>query len=149
MTTDLDFYLGVPRGDGRPRAQVFYVTGGDMRTALPHVVKHSPSGFEWGYNGSGPSDLALSLLCHAASLLLPPPLGMSLYAPPLTPQRMLEVWGVQYVLVENVYQEFRREVIAKLAPGVGWMIPRTVVEPWVSESWSVVDGQHRTPSYLS
>lgn len=28
----------------------------------PHIVKHSPTGMNWGYGGSGPSDLALSLL---------------------------------------------------------------------------------------
>jgi hypothetical protein len=27
-----------------------------------HVVRHSPTGMEWGYGGSGPSDLALSAL---------------------------------------------------------------------------------------
>jgi len=29
---------------------------------LHHVVYHSPTGFEYGYLGSGPSDLALSIL---------------------------------------------------------------------------------------
>lgn len=29
---------------------------------LPHVIYHSPTGFEWGYGGSGPADLALSIL---------------------------------------------------------------------------------------
>lgn len=29
---------------------------------LKHRVKHSPTGFEWGYLGSGPADLALSIL---------------------------------------------------------------------------------------
>jgi hypothetical protein len=31
---------------------------------VPHVVYHSPSGLEYGYGGSGPADLALSLLAH-------------------------------------------------------------------------------------
>lgn len=26
--------------------------------------KHSPNGFEWGYSGSGPAQLALALLAH-------------------------------------------------------------------------------------
>jgi Family of unknown function (DUF6166) len=30
--------------------------------ALRHVVCHSPAGFECGYSGSGPADLALSIL---------------------------------------------------------------------------------------
>lgn len=29
------------------------------------IVNHSPSGFEWGYCGSGPSQLALALLLDA------------------------------------------------------------------------------------
>jgi len=30
--------------------------------SLRHRVRHSPTGFEWGYLGSGPADLALSIL---------------------------------------------------------------------------------------
>lgn len=36
------------------------------QTALPwrcDVVNHSPTGLEWGYAGSGPSQLALAILC--------------------------------------------------------------------------------------
>lgn len=29
---------------------------------LKHIVRHSPSGFNWGYGGSGPLDTALSIL---------------------------------------------------------------------------------------
>ncbi len=28
------------------------------------VVRHSPTGFEWGYGGSGPADLAYNILLH-------------------------------------------------------------------------------------
>jgi len=31
---------------------------------LPHIPAHSPTGFNCGYAGSGPSDLALALLVH-------------------------------------------------------------------------------------
>ena len=27
------------------------------------IFSHSPSGFEWGYLGSGPAQLALAILC--------------------------------------------------------------------------------------
>ena len=30
---------------------------------LAHSVRHSPDGFEWGFMGSGPMDLAYSILC--------------------------------------------------------------------------------------
>lgn len=29
---------------------------------LPHIERHSPDGFNWGYAGSGPADTALSIL---------------------------------------------------------------------------------------
>lgn len=42
---------------------------GSVRANVAHVRFHSPTGFECGYAGSGPADLALSVL-HA---LMPPP----------------------------------------------------------------------------
>lgn len=38
---------------------------GTMAGILVHVVRHSPSGLAWGYSGSGPADLARSLLIDA------------------------------------------------------------------------------------
>lgn len=36
---------------------------GNPVTNVPcQVVVHSPTGFEWGYGGSGPADLALNIL---------------------------------------------------------------------------------------
>jgi hypothetical protein len=35
------------------------------RVPLRHVGRHSPSGFSWGYKGSGPADAALSILSDA------------------------------------------------------------------------------------
>ncbi len=35
---------------------------------LDHVVRHSPTGIEWGYAGSGPADLALSVLARVAGM---------------------------------------------------------------------------------
>lgn len=40
------------------------VEDGKKLTPLLHIVKHSPTGFEYGYGGSGPSDLALSILVN-------------------------------------------------------------------------------------
>ena len=35
---------------------------GEARASVPHVPRHSPTGIEWGYGGSGPADLARSVL---------------------------------------------------------------------------------------
>jgi hypothetical protein len=32
---------------------------------VPHLIKHSPTGMNWGYSGSGPADTARSLLIEA------------------------------------------------------------------------------------
>ncbi len=40
---------------------------GVAQADVPHVIRHSPTGIEWGYGGSGPADLALSVLCRFTS----------------------------------------------------------------------------------
>lgn len=56
------------------------------RRPLRHIVYHSPDGFEWGYGGSGPADLARSILADVAGLRV----------------------------ADALYQEFKSEVIAGL-----------------------------------
>ena len=38
------------------------VQDGDKTYILVHKMRHSPPGLEWGYGGSGPADLARSIL---------------------------------------------------------------------------------------
>ncbi len=52
-------YVGVWTDDGGGEVNV--VVPGEM-TRLHHYVNHSPTGFSWGYSGSGPTDLAASML---------------------------------------------------------------------------------------
>ena len=47
-----------------PEGVRVYVVRDGRPFILRHVVMHSPTGFEWGYNGSGPADLALSILAN-------------------------------------------------------------------------------------
>jgi hypothetical protein len=50
------------RRDGVPVVEV--VTPAGERAELPHLVWRSVDGFEWGYRGSGPADLARSIVGH-------------------------------------------------------------------------------------
>ena len=107
---------GTPHASERP-AQVYYtgwrqdeekhfdVKSIDVITKtgkvhpLRHVVLHSPDGMEWGYAGSGPADLALSILSHA-------------FGP---------AWARKH------YQDFKYWVVARL-PALWWVIPRSVLD---------------------
>jgi len=44
---------------------VVWIEDGRVLKMLRHQKLHSPTGIEWGYGGSGPADLALSLLMDA------------------------------------------------------------------------------------
>jgi hypothetical protein len=74
---------------------------------LPHVKRHSPTGFEWGYSGSGPADLALSILAHH-----------------------LDMESVGPVL----YQAFKAECVAKMGPK--WQLHRSEIDNWLNRRWS-------------
>jgi hypothetical protein len=41
---------------------VVVLEDGKRARPLRHIVVHSPTGLSWGYGGSGPTDLAISLL---------------------------------------------------------------------------------------
>lgn len=64
MSTATKRYRGYVSSGGdasSPRTVTVAEDGGDERL-LAHRVRHSPAGFSWGYGGSGPADLARSIL---------------------------------------------------------------------------------------
>jgi Family of unknown function (DUF6166) len=66
------------------------------------VMNHSPSGFSWGYEGSGPAQAALAILCDAVGV----------------------------VRARNLYQQFKRERIAKFDMHSGWVMSMSEVLDW-------------------
>lgn len=70
---------------------------------VPHrLVRHSPTGFEWGYGGSGPSDLALNIL----------------------------LMFVDEATANRLYQDFKWDFVATL-PREGGTIKRADVIAWL------------------
>jgi len=54
-------YFGTNEGAGGQKVSIRHSNGNV--THLKHrIVLHSPDGFQWGYGGSGPADLALNML---------------------------------------------------------------------------------------
>lgn len=58
-TPAVDVYRIERRPDG---TLACWALRGARKRRLAHVAVHSPTGFECGYSGSGPADLALSIL---------------------------------------------------------------------------------------
>lgn len=84
---------------------------------LKHLIRHSPSGLEWGYEGSGPADLAFSLL--------------------------IDHFGggdIGLIKAEPIYQEFKRRVVARL-PRTGW----TMDTVYVDEMLRVIEAASAAP----
>lgn len=69
-----------------------------------HIRNHSPTGLDWGYNGSGPAQLALALLHHATG-------GESITA--------------------ALYQRFASEIVAAIGTD-DWCFSRAAIRDWVA-----------------
>lgn len=67
------------------------------------LVNHSPTGFSWGYSGSGPAQLALAILLHFAS--------------------------EEFAL--NNYQQFKFDIIANLPQHEAFALPEKAVHKWI------------------
>lgn len=88
------------------------------------VVWHSPTGMEWGYNGSGPADLALNV--------------MHIMLPPRGHEDAKEFHGVR-VSDEAVrlHQHFKADIISRL-PREGGTVPIDVIQAWVRQARGVL-----------
>jgi hypothetical protein len=61
-------YIGTPHRDSISGQSLVTVCDGQKSEPLPlrlDLFNHSPTGFSWGYTGSGPAQLALALLADA------------------------------------------------------------------------------------
>jgi hypothetical protein len=91
----------------KPKPTTEASASGPTRRPLPlclELKNHSPTGFAWGYGGSGPAQLALAILTDA--------LGNS-------------------ELALRHYQEFKREIVAGW--GDGWSITARAVREFVAK----------------
>ena len=92
---------------------------GDPLVDIPQrFVVHSPTGFEWGYGGSGPADLALNVL----GLFVPPP----------------EAW--------RLHQDFKFAFIGNMPREGGTIVAADVLQ-WIQTRWvdDRREEQERTP----
>lgn len=64
----MQVFIGTRVPGGRNRV---VVREGVIERELPHLMLHSPDGFEWGYHGSGPLDLARALVAFLMGTRVP------------------------------------------------------------------------------
>lgn len=62
----MKIYKGQKSAIGPSAVWVIDPSGKVASYPLPHIERHSPDGFNWGYGGSGPADLSLSILTDYA-----------------------------------------------------------------------------------
>jgi Family of unknown function (DUF6166) len=133
MTVDDWVSLGWPREDAvnfepdQLKTNVIVVDDEGLKP-LPHVVRHSPTGYEWGYSGSGPADLALSIVCDVLGYK-----GRGQWA-----FELVDEDGVA-VMPEPPYQRFKERYIAPLPRDGGWRISADVVTTFLVAEGYVVD----------
>lgn len=72
---------------------------------------HSPTGFSWGYSGSGPAQLVLAILCHALH----------------SDER-----------AEDLYQDFKDAVVSRFDRNQPWRLTTDDVLNWVLKHPSVI-----------
>jgi hypothetical protein len=83
-----------------------FVINGSTKTPLVHYVRHSPDGFNWGYEGSGPTDLAECILADTV--------------------------GKEMLLRPEIYQQFKRDIISPIVEDE-WCLPQEVVKDWYDD----------------
>lgn len=103
------------------------------RRPLRHIPSHSPTGFSWGYGGSGPADLALAILVDHLKEH-PPKDG---YKNPKFSQ-----WTVKSKAWKH-HQPFKWHFVAKFEDE--WELYDTQIEKWLKEQEGK-DGQKITDS---
>lgn len=92
-----------------------YFNDASINHVLEHIERHSPDGFQWGYGGSGPADLALSILTDYC-----------------TRMRMNEE---TVDLVEGYYQKFKKDFIASSPDELN--ITSEQIEEWLPDNWKI------------
>jgi hypothetical protein len=110
-------YLITRLEDGSIRAQV--KSPRKPYSALRHICYHSPTGFEVGYGGSGPADLALSILSRHFRETAP----VGIY-----PQRGRRSRAWHY------HQQFKADILAaiELKPGQNHVITSLEIDRWLA-----------------
>jgi len=82
---------------------------GELLDPRYDLRNHSPDGFQWGYGGSGPAQLALAILADHCNR---------------------ERWPRADEFAETNYQAFKWSVVAKFPSGKAWTLTTEDIDRW-------------------
>ncbi len=85
------------------------------------VVHHSPDGYEWGFAGSGPADLALNILAHFLPIEGSPHHLVGCFKGNVSK----EAW--------ELHQDFKFKFIACMEEPGGY-IPAAYIQKWIDKN---------------
>jgi hypothetical protein len=133
----------------RMRSGIFGRSDGVALGQLTHHVKHSPSGFAWGYGGSGPADLARCILiavvgetarCQECAgtteVYVGDPANPRPFIPGVdnrdgfSPCFSCDCGNAE---VGDLYQRFKDNYVSKWPQDAGWEIRVGAVREWIAE----------------
>lgn len=100
-TTEQTVYRGRRDPSAQVGDEVEVIVDGESLDYRYDLLSASPSGFEWGYGGSGPAQLAIAILAHA----------------------------YDDAVAGDLYQRFKREVVSELPEEV-WTLTKQDLETW-------------------
>lgn len=136
---DQTWYHGLRRPGSTAVVAVVDDQGQQIRL-LRHHVRHSPDGFEWGYLGSGPAELARCILLDALDDPHCPTCHGTHKITPNASDQASDQAGEQAVpcydcdssgLAAVPYQQFKEEVVARWT-GDEWRFPRSQAQAWLA-----------------
>jgi len=123
MITDTQDICDIHLTDSLDDGIIITRMNGKVATNVPHLmVHHSLTGFEFGYGGSGPADLALNCV------------EIILNRMAYQGKRIKCHDGNCWDLAWTFHQDFKRTFIATLDHDAGGVIPYEVAEQWVIDA---------------
>lgn len=118
-------FRGERNGHDELKVEIVGIDDGQVEP-LRHIRLHSPDGFEWGYGGSGPADLAVAILAVVV--------GAETAALDQEWHRLGgDTVNSKAYLVVSLCQRFKTDVVSQFAHQ-RWSLTLSAVEHWLDHA---------------
>lgn len=130
-------YVGKVDGNGKTRVNVLFENAPGCRLPLRlDLWNHSPTGFNWGYGGSGPAQLALAILAFHFN-------NNKDFAEETCVAKKIKYPNYYNTVGDGLavllHQQFKFAVIAHLDQGKDWVLTTRQIRDWCLEKPAKVE----------